>query len=29
MPPDIISFGELLVEIMRRKVDIPHGVVPG
>jgi sugar/nucleoside kinase (ribokinase family) len=27
MPPDIISFGELLVEIMRREVDTPHDVV--
>ena len=27
MPPDIISFGELLVEIMRGEVDTPHGVV--
>ncbi|GAG09378.1 unnamed protein product, partial [marine sediment metagenome] len=25
--PDIISVGELLVEIMRTEVDIPHGQI--
>ncbi|GAJ02063.1 unnamed protein product, partial [marine sediment metagenome] len=25
MKPNIISLGELLVEIMRTEVDVPHG----
>jgi len=29
MSPDIISFGELLVEIMRKDVDIPHSEIGG
>ena len=27
MSPDIISLGELLVEIMRTEVDVPHGII--
>jgi len=29
MYPDIISLGELLVEIMRDELDVPHGVIGG